>query len=89
MLNILYLFFALDQIKKFAFLGILENDEDVTACINELKVLYNMRVVKPAQYFNLTFYFFKDVLLLNLALVQNFDGHFMLRDFIDRHYRDT
>ena len=82
-----YLFFALNQVKQLSFFGILENNEYITASVDELEVFDNVRMVESAQYFYFSLNFFEYALHLDFALVQNFDSHFMLGDFIDRHYR--
>jgi hypothetical protein len=50
------------QVEKFTFLGVLENNEDVTARINELEVFYNVWVVEPTQHLYLAFHFLEDTL---------------------------
>ena len=49
-----YLLFALYQVEKFALLCILQNDEDVAAGVNELKMLDDVRVIEAAQHFDFT-----------------------------------
>ena len=46
-----------------------------------------MGVVEAAEDFDLSFNLFEDFLHLDLALIQNLDGHFVISDLIDRHYR--
>ena len=84
-----YLFFSLDQVKQFPLFSILEYYEDVTAGIDELKVLDNVWVIEAAQHLDLPFDFLKDALELNLTLVQNFYRHFMTSKLIYSNYRGT
>lgn len=80
-----YLFLTLYQVKQLAFLSILKHDENITACIDKFKVLDNVRMVETAQNLDLPLHFFEDALHFYFALVQNFDGHLVLSNFIDRH----
>ena len=82
-----YLLFALYQVEKLALLCILQNDEDVAAGVNELKVLDDVRMIEAAQHFNFSLHLFEYSLQLDLSLVQNFDCHFVIRCFMHGHYR--
>ena len=66
--------------------SVLENDENITAGVDEFKVLDNVGVIESPEDFDFSLDLIKDTLTLNLSLVQNFDGYLMLCDFIDRHY---
>lgn len=80
-----YLFLALDEIKEFSLFSVLENDEDVAARVNELKMFDNVWVVETAQDLDLPLHFLEHTLHFDSALVQNFDSDEVLGYFIDRH----
>jgi len=76
------LVFALNKIEELAFLCVLEHNEDVATCVDELEVLDDMRVVEPPQYFYFALYLFKNALQLNLSLVEYFDGDSVVCDLV-------
>jgi len=49
-------------------------------------VLDNVRMVKSSQDLDLPLDLFKDVLLLNVLLVQDFDSHLVVGHFVESHY---
>ena len=63
-----YLLFLLDQIKELPFLSILKHNENVTARINELKVLYDVRMVESTKHFYFSLYLLEDALHLGQAV---------------------
>lgn len=80
-----YLVFALNQVEELAALGVLEHDEDVAARVNKLEVLDDVRVVKPAEDFNLALHLLEDTLQLDFALVEDFDCDFVVCDLVYGH----
>ena len=45
-------------------------------------MLDDVRMVETSQHFNLPFYFLEDSHLLDVSLVENLDGYFMVRYFV-------
>ena len=88
-MKLIYLFFALNQIEQLSLFGIFEDNEDVRACVDKLKVLDDVWMVEFPEYFDLTLDLFKDALQLNLSLIQNLDGHLVICDLVHRHYRQN
>ena len=81
-----YLLFLLDQIKELPFFSVLKHNENVTARVNELKVLYDVRMVESSQHFYFPLNLLEDALHLYLPLVQYFDCHLMSSNLIHSHY---
>ena len=82
-----YLFFPLNEIKQLTLFSVFQHNEYVATRVNELKVLDDMWMVKPTQYFDFSLDLFKDSLHLNLSLIQNLDRYLVISDLIHRHYR--
>ena len=49
-------------------------------------MLDNVRVIELPEDFDFSFDLFKNALLLNLLLVEDLNGHFVLSDIVDSHY---
>ena len=77
-----YFLLTLNVVEKFSLLSILENDEYITGCVDELKVFDYVRMVEPPEHFDLSFDFLKDALAFYLALVENFDCYSVICHFV-------
>ena len=75
----------MDQIEQFALLGVLEHNKDVAGRVDELEVLDDVRVVEPAEDFNLALHLLEDTLQLDFALVEDFDCDFVVCDLVYGH----
>jgi hypothetical protein len=49
-------------------------------------MLDNVRVIELSEDFDFSFDLFKNTLLLNLLLIEDLYGYFVLRDIVDSHY---
>jgi len=83
--KVTYPFFFRNQIKQFTACCIFKHNKDVRGCVNVFKVFDDVRMIKSSEHLDLTFNFFKNPLLFNVLLVQNFDGHFVVCNFVVSH----
>ena len=73
----------LDVVEEFSLFSVLEDDEDITGCVDELKVFDDMRVVEPSEHLDLSLDLLKDSLMLDLLFVEDLDGYLVIGDLVD------